>query len=254
MALTFTGEVTVAGELTSTITPIFAANAVNFDGTNDYLTRGGDLTGSADNKTAIISFWFKPGVDGVGSKLFNNTSSFMKIEKNTSNVIEFVVTDDAGSTTAWSFTTNETVLLATGWTHFLLGYDTAAGGTHTLYLNDTLATFASETFNVDTVVDHTRSEWSVGAAHAGGEKANGDMADFYFTNEFLDMTVESNRRKFIDASGKPVNLGSDGSTPTGTAALIFLSGDTSTWHTNDGTGGGFTENGALTDASTSPSD
>jgi len=33
-----------------------------------------------------------------------------------------------------------------------------------------------------------------------------------------------------------------------------LSGDTATWHTNKGGGGGFTENGALTTSSTSPSD
>src|SRR3546814_7073174 len=44
----------------------------------------------------------------------------------------------------------------------------------------------------------------------------------------------------------------DGSTPTGSAPLVFLSGATASWHTNKGTGGGFTENGALTDAATDP--
>ena len=72
--------------------------------------------------------------------------------------------------------------------------------------------------------------------------------------EYLDISVENNRRKFIDADGFPVDLGSDGSTPTGIAAIMFFSGATVSWHTNDGSGGGFTENGALTDAATSPSD
>jgi len=74
------------------------------------------------------------------------------------------------------------------------------------------------------------------------------------TNEFVDLSIEANRRKFIDAIGKPVDLGVDGSTPTGTAPLIFLSGTTIDWHTNKGSGGGFTEVGALTTATTSPSD
>ncbi len=35
-------------------------------------------------------------------------------------------------------------------------------------------------------------------------------------------------------------------------SIMFFSGVTSTWHTNDGTGGSFTENGALTDCATDP--
>ena len=36
----------------------YAANGVNFDGSNDYLTRGADLTGNADGKKGIIYFRF----------------------------------------------------------------------------------------------------------------------------------------------------------------------------------------------------
>jgi hypothetical protein len=60
--------------------------------------------------------------------------------------------------------------------------------------------------------------------------------------------------KFFSAAGKPVALGADGSTPTGTAPRIFFSGDNSSFATNKGTGGSFTLTGSLTNASTSPSD
>jgi hypothetical protein len=53
-------------------------------------------------------------------------------------------------------------------------------------------------------------------------------------------------------AGAPVSLGADGSTPTGTAPIIFLSGATSSWETNKGSGGGFTENGGLTQSPDDP--
>lgn len=40
--------------------------------------------------------------------------------------------------------------------------------------------------------------------------------------------------------------GDDGSLLTGSKPDVFLSGDVDTWHTNIGSAGGFTENGALT--------
>jgi len=68
------------------------------------------------------------------------------------------------------------------------------------------------------------------------------------------LSIEANRRKFIDAIGKPVFLGSDGSLPTGVAPAMFFSGDSTAFATNRGTGGPFTLTGSLTNASTSPSD
>ena len=63
-----------------------------------------------------------------------------------------------------------------------------------------------------------------------------------------------NRRKFIDPNKDPVDLGEAGQFPTGTSPLVFLANPTASWQTNLGTGGNFTENGALTDGSSSPSD
>jgi len=84
-----------------------------------------------------------------------------------------------------------------------------------------------------------------------------DCADYWFApNVYIDFTQTANRRKFISAAGKPVDLGADGSTPTGTAPAIFLSGDASPtgFQFNKGTGGAFTLTGTLTNATTSPSD
>ena len=82
----------------------------------------------------------------------------------------------------------------------------------------------------------------------------GDIADVYIApGQFIDFSVEANRRKFISADGKPVDLGSNCSTPTGTAPAVCFSGNASSFGTNKGTGGAFTLTGTLTDAVTSPS-
>ena len=77
----------------------------------------------------------------------------------------------------------------------------------------------------------------------------GDMADVWVAPDaFLDFSVEANRRKFISASGKPVN-------PSGfPASAVLFSGNASTFGINQGTGGAFTLTGTLTNAGTSPSD
>lgn len=88
-----------------------------------------------------------------------------------------------------------------------------------------------------------------------GSNFVGDAADTWIApGQFIDFSVEANRRKFIDVNGKPVDLGADGSTPTGTAPPMFFSGNAAGFPTNKGTGGVFTLTGSLTNASTSPSD
>ncbi len=72
------------------------------------------------------------------------------------------------------------------------------------------------------------------------------------TEEQMDLSTDLDL--FIDGDGKPVDLGASGSTPTGNQPEVFMSGSTGSWHTNKGTAGGFTENGEITTAASSPSD
>jgi len=52
----------------------------------------------------------------------------------------------------------------------------------------------------------------------------GALAEIYYApNQFIDFDVESNRRLFLNADGTPVDLGADGSTPTGIQPMLYLS-------------------------------
>lgn len=79
------------------------------------------------------------------------------------------------------------------------------------------------------------------------------MADLYFNSvTFLDLSVSSNLELFIK-SGKPVNLGTTGQTPTGSSPLVFDTGDATTFATNVGGGGGWTlQAGGITTDSNGP--
>lgn len=263
MGISITGGVKVPqGKFSVGLAPQdgdFPVNAVNFDGTNDYLSRGADLTGAVDSKTGIFSCWVKRGADSathqilVQQEIASTARQGFSIDD--ANVFKALLYNDAALLKVQVKSTG-TILIADGWTHILAAWDLAVPR-FDLYVDD-VEDANVITINDDTI-DYTRAEAGIGhvwvSSSPGTFKFNGCMADLYFQDgEFLDFTVTANRRKFIDALGKPADLGADGSTPTGTAPLVFQSGATDAWHTNKGSGGGFTETGALTDCASSPSD
>jgi hypothetical protein len=99
-------------------------------------------------------------------------------------------------------------------------------------------TFIGAFFSNDTDYDNNNPDYSY----------TGDMADFYFDQTFIDLSVTANRRKFISASGQPVSLGANGELPTGAAPKIFLSGNRTAFQTNRGSGPSYSWVGTLTDA------
>ena len=73
------------------------------------------------------------------------------------------------------------------------------------------------------------------------------ISEFYLTDEYLDLSIAANRKKFITGNHKQQQLGSDGSTPTGTQPLIYLKDPAATAGVNSGSGANFTVNGSPVD-------
>jgi hypothetical protein len=233
----------------------YASNAVRFDGSADYLLRGADLTGNADAKQCTGSLWFNRQATG-GQWVYNLGPSggygisFAGSAPNDCLRVEF---KNAGGTMIVKLETVETFTGTGAWRHAMFSFDLADTAKRHLYIDDA-SDLNVVTYTNDTM-DFTRTEHAIGAGTSGVAKMNCEVADAWLDfGTYIDLSVAANRRKFIDASGKPVDLGSDGSTPTGSPPSIFLTNPLATWHTNAGSGGGFTENGALTAATSSPSD
>jgi hypothetical protein len=246
----------------------YTTTAVSFDGTNDYMTgtSNTDLTGSVDGKKGIVSFWFNmKGNDGAYQILFEPSSQQgLGIQRTNGSKWEVTAytsglgfASDQVTSSSYNTSTN------TGWHHLLASWNTTSGvATHALYVDDA-SNRGAQTLNTDAIADYaTANTIGIGARVGPSLLCFLDIADFYINyDEYLDITDSANRRKFITAGLKPVDLGLTGSAPTGTAPIgLFRAspahGEVVTdWHKNKGTGGDiFTLTGTLSAAASNPSD
>ena len=239
-------------------------DSADFDGTNDYMTRGAGLTGAADSKLGIISFWCRIDAGDGTTRLLQSSATTVggatqgfRVFANTTNGIEFLGTNAAASSILSITTSTNSVLAGATWRHVLCSFDMSDTAKRHLYLNDVsdlnVATYTNDT------IDYTFADWSIGARPDGAVKVDGCFAEFYLAfGQYLDFSIIANRRRFISANGKPVWLGTDGAIPTGTAPLVYQrvadGAAVATFATNLGTGGNFSITGTLTAGSTSPSD
>jgi len=236
----------------------YVANAVDFDGTNDYLTRGAGLTGASDSSTGIFSAWLRfDGSNGADQHILKeSTSACVEVIRNSIDNLQFQLRNEA-QTSRLLVRTSLTYANSGTWYHLLASWNTnfAAGAKlRHIYINDVSDVGTVVDSDAAFNVDYTQTNWSVGASTAGASKFDGCMSEVFFApGQYLNFSIQANRRLFISATGKPVSLGATGSLPTGTAPLVYLKGDSTAFNVNSGTGGNFTLTGSLTAASTSPS-
>lgn len=236
----------------------YVANAVDFDGANDYLTRGGNLTGLSDGKEFSLRFLFNPATlsSGTDYVLFETTNGRFSIRINgTTRRLAIQASNAAGTIVLLATPTPQ--FSASNWYDLMLDVDLTNASNRSVYINDAASAVTWSTYTNDNI-DFTDTDFAIGATPAGNLKYDGDLADVWFDDARLAFATEANRRKFISTTGKPVDLGATGATPTGASPILYLSkrlGESaSDFATNKGTGGGMTITGTLIDSTTSPSD
>jgi len=233
----------------------YPVDAADFDGT-DYMSRGAGLSGAADGKKGIFSGWVRlDGGDGVAQSIIDIDGTAAIARRSTNDFR--IIFENAAGADQLDIQTAGTYLAGATWLNVLASWDMATAGARHLYIND-VSDISVNAFVNDTL-DYTKPDWFIGSSPTPSFFLNGCLAELYFnTVEYLDFSVAANRRKFIDSNRKPVDLGADGSRPTGTAPIIYQrvarGASPSTFATNLGSGGNFTITGTLTAGSTSPSD
>ena len=232
---------------------VVAPVGVDFDGTNDYLSRSSDLTGNADGKTFTLSFWmyqdrsrelwaYCSGRNNVGSY---NFIAFSK----TSGAIE-VAGYATGGSTSRVFDLDLPALPQNTFLHILISVDLTNSANRYVYVNDenytSLCTFGTYT--------NANISFSEGFTHTIGNRwifntsdqfAKGRLAGVYLDYTYRDLSVEANRRLFIDADGLYV-------TPPTSGIISVPMDDASDPGRNDGTGGDFTLNGIVAQSGRGP--
>lgn len=238
---------------------LILTEGAEFDGSSDYMTRGATLTGAADNSKGIISFWFRHDISENGI-IFRSQAGLYITTTNISNQMRLELPVTVGGDIKMETTNAQTP--ATPWHHYLVSWDFAFSNGNKLrdiYLDDVVNEASYTDGKASTDIDHTGTNWAIGADWGGSEKFDGGLAELYFEiGTYLDLSIETNRRKFISSTGKPINLGADGSTPTGTAPIVYCrvadGAAASTFATNLGSGGNFSIIGGLELSPSSPSD
>lgn len=232
------------------LNPPYFTDAVEFDGTNDFLLRGA-LTSVVDGKFGILSCWFNLSAgDSVNRTIFASNTARILLYIPTNNRPQLQIFDTSGAQVV-SFATLGAVLANTGWHHFLAGWrgDTGIGA---MYLDDVLQDNIIGSSVND--LEYTETNYGFGGRVTGSQKITGCVSDFYFnTVDYLDFEQVANRRKFITEELKPVDAGENGTTPTGNQPAIFFKGDNENYHQNLGYGGAFTVNGSLENCASAPS-
>lgn len=238
-----------------TVTTLAAQNrygtGVYFDGTNDWLSLAADLTGVTTGKAATGSFFFRRAATGEMT-LMGLGADFFTVKFDSSNRLYILGTSAAAATVLELLSSAVTDTVS--WHHLAYSFDLTDSGKRHLYIDRANALASAPSYSNTDVAFNNGAASSIGATTGGSNKYNGDLAYFYWTDEYIDLSNATNLNKFVTAGNKPVDLGSNGSVPTGTAARVYQYGSASIWHVNNGTGGGFTSNGELTVSATSPED
>jgi hypothetical protein len=223
---------------------------VAFDGTNDFLTLGSALSGVASSKQCSASYWFRrTGGNGVAQAFLATVPSLQtRLDIDVDNKPKCVFRNSAATTICRL--DSATAITDTNWHHLMFSFDLANAANRHLYL-DGVSALVVVLYTDDTINFAGSTNWMIGAGTAAGaDKLNANLGNLWFSpGTYIDLSQATNRNKFLNVD-IPADLGTTGQLPTGTTPRIYLAGTTATWHTNKGTGGGFTLTGALTSGQT----
>jgi len=216
----------------------FWGESAEFNGTDQYLRNAG-FTSPAPSPSALsIAFAFKTsgtansdGVEVSWDFLNGKESYFTADSQSGFESFRVFIADNSGTyfnsgTISYPFSPNE-------WYSVCIFCD-GSSGTAKLYVNGVEE--ATDTFTPTTF--ESVKDMYIGRDASGNYK-EGTLGFFWFNTEYIDFSQEANRLKFFDAVNYPVDLGEDGSLPTGNQPLIYINKD---FHlgTNLGSGGDFT--------------
>jgi hypothetical protein len=162
------------------------------------------------------------------------------VNRQSDNSIQLFARNSAEATLL-NLRSTSTVTAAGGWVHVYACIDLADTGKRKIYFNGVSDSLSVTTYTDDTI-DMADTDYRFVVATATGlpaSLATAAYAELWFNDSYLDSPSS------FASGGKPISLGSDGSTPTGSAPVFYLKGDGNGFNVNSGTGGNFTITGSL---------
>lgn len=233
--------------------------AVEFD-QGDYVKLASP--GFSDGKEFTLSIWFRahtlPSLPVFITEIANSryTQAGMHVYWNNSPTFQIRGRGSDNNYKLRAAYSDSSLITVNTWHHLACSFDLTSTSKRHIYWDgvDRTSDFSFNDYT-NANFDFTRNEMTVGhsvtTSQISTDGFDGEIGDYYFDTNYLDLST--NISKFIDGSGNPVDLGSDGSTPSGSQPEVYLSGDTSTWGVNNfGSLGDFTTVGTLGDSANEP--
>lgn len=233
--------------------PYFTYDGMNANSHKFFVQTTPIFTGAS--KKFTLSFWvnFQSSIqdsawllqqgDVTASPIGNFLFLFQKIVGNFLYIPTIQLFE--GTTMRASWASNTVVPPPAVWQHYLISVDCTGGSLRgQVYLNDVLQpafsilNAATTKLNLDDAkftigrrLKSTSYEWEFG--FLGGLSCLWMCCD-----ESIDLSITANRRKFISATGFPVDLGLDGTLPGVIPHLWLRNNSASSWGVNYGSAGG----------------
>lgn len=220
--------------------------ATDYDGSIERCYKSSALSNLTAGKTGLISFWVR--FDGDDTKAMyiyaDNTtllSSRFVFGKTNANKLYCALRGLVATNLYGQFYSVAAYTASATWHHVIASWSLATGVIQ-MYVDG--ASDISISTNVDGTIGYaTTGLCTIGALDSGGGELNGALSELWFNDEYLDLSVAANREKFRSSTGHPVDLGVDGSTPTGNVPVLYMPTGSVP---NKGSGGAFTSQvGAL---------
>lgn len=213
---------------------------INFDGST-YINRASALGGVSDGKQFTLSTWIVIDSTGFGDGILATSPSSVDLVAGDLNGIKMSAVNSAGSTILEVYWPEDTVKFDL--VHLYIAVDLADTAKRHVLID---GADVSPTWNIYTnsAIRFTVStEWLVGSLNSSADPIDGGLGDLWFDTQYLDPSTYLS--EFYN-NGSAIDLGSDGSLPTGTAPLICFNKEAASWHINAATDVAWTENGTLT--------
>jgi hypothetical protein len=223
----------------SAVSAVVQAEAIDFDGSNDYLLRSTALTGGVDATTFTFSA-FVYEIATVSRRILSFADGRFWVSM-TQTAIDMEGYDSSGTLRfSLSLSLPQTNNL-NQFLNILVSVDLANTANRRVYINDVDRT-SSTSFSpyANAALDFTGINNTVAAASDGSTKFQGRLSNVFFDTTYRDLTNVANRRLFITADLKPA-LGQAALNPI----LYLPMSDPTNPGLNTGTGGNFTLNGVV---------
>jgi len=219
------GNSAIAGEV---------AEAIDFDGTNDYLSRSSDLTGNTDSSAMTFSAWIWLS-SSTSYQYFYAARNRFTVGTVSNTTFEVNAYDSSGIAIK-RFTVSSPDIAKDTFVHFCCSFNTL---NIRAAVNDVVASLSVSVNNSGTV-DFTQTQHFIGRDLSGATLYGGRLSNVFLDYTYRDLSVTANRRLFVTADLKPA------ADQASLNPILYLPlNDPTAPGANAGTGGDFTLTGTI---------